>query len=123
MDVLAQVPAEYREAIHQQMDVLSETGHRLLIDQLSERWMPKPLWAEREMDDDPVQAFDAVRRRAALSHRPFCIYLHIPYCVGKCGYCDCYAFPISASRQEELQQYPDLLCQEAKLWGSEHLCQ
>ncbi len=42
------------------------------------------------------------------------LYIHIPFCVQKCRYCDFYS--AAASAQEKLQ-YTELLCQEIRSWG------
>ncbi|MBR3137531.1 MAG: radical SAM family heme chaperone HemW [Clostridia bacterium] len=39
------------------------------------------------------------------------IYVHIPYCVRKCAYCDFCSVP----RDETTEQYPDALCREIEL--------
>ncbi len=39
------------------------------------------------------------------------VYVHIPYCVKKCAYCDFCSVP----RDESAGQYPDALCREIKL--------
>lgn len=42
------------------------------------------------------------------------VYLHVPYCLQKCAYCDFVSFPI-AGRESQLAAYPDLLLQELAL--------
>ena len=42
------------------------------------------------------------------------LYIHIPFCVQKCRYCDFYS--AAASAQEKLQ-YTELLCREIRSWG------
>lgn len=42
------------------------------------------------------------------------LYIHIPFCVQKCRYCDFYS--AAASAQEKLQ-YTELLCREIWSWG------
>lgn len=48
------------------------------------------------------------------------VYIHIPFCVRKCAYCDFLSFPNCVSRIDE---YVEALCQEIslapKLWGNE----
>ena len=39
------------------------------------------------------------------------VYVHIPYCVKKCAYCDFCSVP----RNESAEQYPDALCREIEL--------
>ena len=42
------------------------------------------------------------------------LYIHIPFCVQKCRYCDFYS--AAATAQEKLQ-YTELLCREIRSWG------
>lgn len=42
------------------------------------------------------------------------LYIHIPFCVQKCRYCDFYS--AAATAQEKLQ-YTELLCREIRFWG------
>lgn len=42
------------------------------------------------------------------------LYIHIPFCVQKCCYCDFYS---AAATQEEKLQYTELLCREIRSWG------
>ena len=39
------------------------------------------------------------------------VYVHIPYCVRKCAYCDFCSVP----RDLTVEQYPDALCREIEL--------
>ena len=42
------------------------------------------------------------------------LYIHIPFCVQKCRYCDFYSAAASA---QEKHQYTELLCREIRSWG------
>ena len=85
---------------------------------LQERAMPKPLWARRQFSDTGQAQEPAVLKAAAESPaNVFCIYTHVPYCRTRCGYCDCYSFPLTPSRKKELAVYPDLLEKEISWWG------
>ncbi|MBQ6508869.1 MAG: radical SAM protein [Flexilinea sp.] len=104
-----------------QEEALRRGDDRPFREILTERAMPRPLWAQRPMTDTGDRLTDAVKTAAAGSAADtFCIYAHVPYCRTRCGYCDCYSFPLTPSRIPELPVYTDLLCREAAWWG-EHV--
>lgn len=119
MSWVSEIPEEFRQAVEDQAEALRVNCELPLRERLQKRWMPRPLWAEREMCDDPLQAQEYAMREAALSQKPFCIYLHVPYCVSRCEYCDCYAFPLTPSRRLEPKRYSELLCKEIAIWERE----
>ncbi len=43
------------------------------------------------------------------------IYIHIPFCIKKCNYCDFCSFP--SINDETKQRYVDALCREIRLWS------
>src|SRR3990170_1974237 len=44
---------------------------------------------------------------------PFSLYVHIPFCTAKCGYCD---FNSYASHEHLIPSYSEALVREAQLW-------
>lgn len=84
------------------------------------RWMlPLPLWAKRGYDHTGEEAWDVLREDSALDNtrNAMCIYLHIPFCSSKCGFCDSYSFALSPEREIEKRLYVDHLCAELELWS------
>lgn len=55
---------------------------------------------------------------AGASARPFCLYLNVPFCSSKCGFCDSYSFTAGSRCDERLDAYVDQLCQELSLWSA-----
>ena len=45
-----------------------------------------------------------------MSERDFALYIHIPFCISKCSYCD--FFSITDCGEEKLEKYIDSLCKE-----------
>lgn len=43
------------------------------------------------------------------------LYVHIPFCDGKCNYCDFYSFKAT---NEEINDYNEILIEQIKAWGS-----
>lgn len=48
--------------------------------------------------------------------KPLSLYVHIPFCVQKCLYCDFLSGPAVSEEQEN---YVDLLCREIRCWGQQ----
>jgi len=112
------MPDDFKSRLEQQEAGLRRFDSRPLPDILRERAMPKPLWARRPMTASGSVLLDEVRTAAQESPADvFCMYIHVPYCRTRCGYCDCYSFPLLPSRLPELEIYPDLLCREALWWA------
>lgn len=82
--------------------------------------LPLPVWRLQPYDDSGVAAWDVLRADlAARASKPFCIYLHVPFCAGKCGFCDSYSFKLGSHRQERIDSYVDRLCEELVLWSEQ----
>ncbi|MCR5202587.1 MAG: radical SAM family heme chaperone HemW [Lachnospiraceae bacterium] len=70
-----------------------------------------------------------------MTKKPISLYIHIPYCIRKCLYCDFLSFPIGEKLRStgecggkcnekcsiEVKNYVDSLCKEIKIWG-DYLC-
>lgn len=48
------------------------------------------------------------------------LYIHVPFCLRKCNYCDFISFPLEG-RHEQLAEYPQLLKRELELYKSKDL--
>lgn len=47
--------------------------------------------------------------------KPFGLYIHIPFCLEKCAYCDFLSFP---TNEETRQMYVDSICYEIQAYGA-----
>jgi oxygen-independent coproporphyrinogen-3 oxidase len=86
---------------------------------IDDRRLPLPVWARRGFSEDGEQAWRTLGReldRAVLT-KPFCIYVHIPFCASRCAFCDCYSFALRKHRDRHVGRYLDLLAQEMRLWS------
>ncbi|MFV0422676.1 radical SAM family heme chaperone HemW [Oleidesulfovibrio sp.] len=45
------------------------------------------------------------------------LYIHVPFCRSKCGYCAFHSLPVAAAGAEGMQRYLDALLREIALWG------
>ena len=108
----------FESRIKEQSWCLGGYDQEAFVKLLKERDMPRPLWARRPMTDSGEILLRNVCEAAEKSPADaFCIYTHVPYCRTRCGYCDCYSFPLTPSRMPELPVYTDLLCREIAWWG------
>ena len=48
--------------------------------------------------------------------RELSLYVHIPFCVRKCLYCDFLSFSV-ADKREKIKSYVNLLAKEIRMWG------
>ncbi|MBN2149517.1 MAG: radical SAM protein [Anaerolineales bacterium] len=87
-----------------------------------ERWsLPLPVWKQRSFDDSPTQAWNNLCHELAtadLDH-PLCIYLHVPFCSSKCGFCDSYSFRLASHSDEHCEKYTNRLSAEMALWSEQ----
>jgi coproporphyrinogen III oxidase-like Fe-S oxidoreductase len=83
------------------------------------RHLPLPVWARRPLADSAAAAWRVLRRDvpAIDAARPFCIYVHLPFCPERCAFCDCYSFRLGRHRQRHVDGYLALLAQEMALWS------
>jgi oxygen-independent coproporphyrinogen-3 oxidase len=103
-------------------EVLRQWLAARLVCTLSGRSSPRPLWATRTFDDAGPEAWrslsgqaEPVGRARALS-----IYVHVPFCEERCGFCDCYSlpWPAAALRRRDLDlEFGDRLCAEIAAWS------
>jgi coproporphyrinogen III oxidase-like Fe-S oxidoreductase len=87
--------------------------------QVENRRLPLPVWARRGFSETGEQAWAILRHDVAGMDpgKAFCIYLHIPFCARRCGFCDCYSFPLRRHKARHVDRYLSLLVQEARIWS------
>jgi hypothetical protein len=110
-------------------EIPSEVNAEKILDQwmllrgkyrLEERRMPAPLWAERGFEDNGTKAWE---RLSALipEHKdmgPMSVYVHIPFCQSRCGFCDCYSLPLGREKADSnVEHYLTALLNEMHAWA------
>lgn len=83
--------------------------------------IPLPVWATRPYDDDPGTAWHILQTDLAVDARrtPLCIYVHVPFCSSKCGFCDCYSFAVRSDVEATMDRYVMTVGRELETWGSQ----
>lgn len=87
-----------------------------------EQWqLPLPVWAKRSYEHRGLAAWDAARQAVQETRpgQPMCIYIHIPFCTSKCGFCDSYSFKLGSHTELRAKEYVEKICMELSLWGIE----
>ncbi len=86
---------------------------------INARRLPLPVWARRGLTDHAEQAWATLQEIVGQGDcsKAFCIYLHIPFCSRKCGFCDCYSFRLDNHKAEHIEAYVEALVREIKIWG------
>jgi coproporphyrinogen III oxidase-like Fe-S oxidoreductase len=83
--------------------------------------LPLPVWRGRPYDDSGADAWEILRAELERvdGHKRLSVYLHVPFCSGKCGFCDSYSFTVTGHRQTRMDAYVERLCEELVLWGAQ----
>lgn len=105
--------------------VRDEKGFSSAFKELSKRYdlknrrMPAPIWAKRGFEYTGQEAWNhlkwSISRQDA--QLPFSIYLHIPFCLQKCVFCDCHAFPLGRNKTNKDERYVEAMLAEIKAFS------
>ncbi|WP_310600611.1 radical SAM protein [Desulfobulbus sp.] len=86
---------------------------------LEDRGLPAPLWQTEGFRYDGDETWRRLRRIVAQSPaRPLSLYIHIPFCAGRCGFCDCYTLPTRAGHRLHAD-YVDRLLLDLRQWSEQ----
>jgi coproporphyrinogen III oxidase-like Fe-S oxidoreductase len=122
MDVFENFFSPFKGQMREEIDVdkIRHQWQALATGYDLEQWkLPLPIWAQRPFEHDGRRAWEELRQEAYRSpqEQPLCIYLHIPFCTSKCGFCDSYSFKLGANISTHIERYVDQLCNELRLWS------
>jgi oxygen-independent coproporphyrinogen-3 oxidase len=84
-ETLSDLPRSVREEVLQGWEA-SRPHYRL-----EDRGLPVPLWEKKGFQHDGETTWARLRQIVNASPaRPFSLYVHVPFCEKRCGFCDCY---------------------------------
>jgi anaerobilin synthase len=80
---------------------------------------PVPVWARRSFSEGGEAAWEMIQHDLAETENApaMCVYLHIPFCVEKCTFCDCYSFRLRSNAARQIAAYSAALMKEIEVWG------
>jgi oxygen-independent coproporphyrinogen-3 oxidase len=86
---------------------------------LGPRSLPPPVWAERGYDDNGPQVWRRLCELLSNSEArgPICVYVHVPFCDRRCGFCDCYSVALGPRSQDKQEEFARALEAELEAWS------
>lgn len=114
-------------------DVLAGVRSRVDVALVERRWaaavarygdgdrrMPAPPWAAGVPLEGGATAWSRIGAELAAGRpsAPISIYIHVPFCRGRCAFCDCYAISPGARRAELEERFVRALLAEVDAWGA-----
>lgn len=82
------------------------------------RRMPAPLWRRRGYDLDGPQIWHALGDPLPGRQGPLSIYVHVPFCDRRCGFCDCLSHRLSPQDIDQPRIFTDALLNELAAWAA-----
>jgi coproporphyrinogen III oxidase-like Fe-S oxidoreductase/sulfatase maturation enzyme AslB (radical SAM superfamily) len=81
--------------------------------------MPEPVWNQSGFTHDGSRAWQELLRaaRGRNPQHPLSIYVHIPFCERRCGFCDCYSITLGKQRERKETRFLQALDMEINAWG------
>lgn len=108
--VLTYVPSMYRHRIVDQYNAIKDNYP------VQSHVMPQPLWKQRGYDHSGDTVWEHIQTLFSdHTFDPVCIYVHIPFCQKKCGFCDCLSVPLD--EQSPVNRFVSVLIDEIRAWA------
>lgn len=76
--------------------------------------IPVPSWRTSGFDVDPRTTRDIILHESGRYQGNLSIYVHIPFCQTKCGFCDC--FSVAETNNLHMERYVNILLDEITVW-------
>jgi oxygen-independent coproporphyrinogen-3 oxidase len=103
---------------HVDTDAIVAAHQRLGVQRrIQARRMPPPLWRQRAYELDGPQIWQALGTELEKGQGPLSIYVHVPFCDRRCGFCDCLSQRLSPARQDQQLAFTDALVAEIEAWA------
>jgi coproporphyrinogen III oxidase-like Fe-S oxidoreductase len=89
--------------------------HGYLRYPIESRSLPEPIWSRFGYSETGTDAWNRIieKFRQTTVSAPNSIYIHIPFCRSRCGFCDCLSTPL---RKNGEKPFIDALLKEIALW-------
>lgn len=82
-----------------------------------DRRMPRPVWQQRGFEHLHAESWKQLQMASVGSTGPVSVYLHIPFCAHRCGFCDCYSFRLKRRKDDVEAEYVAALVREIEAWA------
>ncbi len=85
---------------------------------ISDNLLPSPIWQKRGYDcsDTEAEAYLSDKIKSVCKTSPVSIYLHIPFCINKCAFCDCYSLSVQSNSSTRQKKLVNALEKEMDFW-------
>lgn len=86
---------------------------------LADHEMPPPVWDQYGFSDSGKLLWQNLLPQINASNRaaPMSIYIHIPFCNRKCGFCDCHSITFFKNKEKREEKFVHSLIQEIRFWS------
>ncbi len=87
---------------------------------IAQHTFPRPAWSERGFEHYGPVAWKKLSQQLSsqICARPISMYIHVPFCENRCGFCDLFSTPLPRRTTTLEDKYTQALCQEMASWSS-----
>ncbi len=111
-EILKWVPANVGEEITQQWRAIARTFS------LKHRGLPNPAWAAGFKEDGPTAWERIGGRKECRFSKNISVYLHVPFCNRRCGFCDCISISLKDGGTAAVRRFTEKIVAEIRTWAS-----
>jgi len=110
--ILKKIPSEYRDDVATAWEAVKNSYS------IHSHHMPQPVWKIRGYDETGKQSWEKIKVYLSEQSKSPAVsmYIHIPFCKAKCGFCDCLS--VSIRDNTPIEQFINALKNEIKLWAN-----